>query len=331
MHFFLRKKGEAHYKEWESLVAMADAERSRGEQTPLPQLPPRASTKQHQQQQCEPPAMPPPSADTDLTLEQRSQVAENLLAAIEAIVRGSTMSRPPQMIPSMVERLQDLWELLANPEAADAHPSVLNHWLPLLLTFITLNIQSFDATIGPPGSNKPGPEARARVLVISSGLIQQLDSLGGPDIDRNACVVLSQRILDLASVLADGLPDENRLACIRTGKDYMYDVRIRYLFSYQLPPDENFMLSHREKQPAAGNPGGPPAPGTRGGAPVPGAGLLGTPMHIWGLEPRPQQAEKLVPFQIRRWELLSEPTPIVGENDTALSLTLFEARKKRGA
>lgn len=39
------------------------------------------------------------------------------------------------------------------------------------------------------------------------------------------------------------------------------------------------------------------------------------------------QNGKLVPYPLRRWEILSEPTPVVGENDTSLSLTLFKARK----
>lgn len=39
------------------------------------------------------------------------------------------------------------------------------------------------------------------------------------------------------------------------------------------------------------------------------------------------QKGKMIPFQIKRWESLSEPTPIVGENDTALSMRLFEARR----
>lgn len=33
------------------------------------------------------------------------------------------------------------------------------------------------------------------------------------------------------------------------------------------------------------------------------------------------------PFPLRQWELLSEPTPNMGENDTSLSLHLFAARK----
>lgn len=33
------------------------------------------------------------------------------------------------------------------------------------------------------------------------------------------------------------------------------------------------------------------------------------------------------PFQIRRWEMLQDATPMMGENDTSLSLVLFGARK----
>lgn len=39
------------------------------------------------------------------------------------------------------------------------------------------------------------------------------------------------------------------------------------------------------------------------------------------------QKGKVVGFPLRRWENLSEPTPMVGENDAALSLSLFQARK----
>ena len=36
---------------------------------------------------------------------------------------------------------------------------------------------------------------------------------------------------------------------------------------------------------------------------------------------------RMMPFQIKRWETLSEPTPLVGENDTSLNMRLFEARR----
>jgi mediator of RNA polymerase II transcription subunit 12 len=64
------------------------------------------------------------------------------------------------------------------------------------------------------------------------------------------------------------------------------------------------MLAHRDKTPL------PP------GAVARGMGFM------YG-----QGAEKLVPFVFRQWEMLSEPNPNIGENDTSLSLTLFEATK----
>ena len=39
------------------------------------------------------------------------------------------------------------------------------------------------------------------------------------------------------------------------------------------------------------------------------------------------QRGRMEGFVVRRWENLSEPTPMVGENDTALSLSLFQARR----
>jgi len=36
---------------------------------------------------------------------------------------------------------------------------------------------------------------------------------------------------------------------------------------------------------------------------------------------------KLIPYPLRAWEILAEPTPNVGENDTSLSLTSFQARR----
>jgi mediator of RNA polymerase II transcription subunit 12 len=41
----------------------------------------------------------------------------------------------------------------------------------------------------------------------------------------------------------------------------------------------------------------------------------------------PASEVKVVPYPLRRWEIMSNATPTVGDNDTSLSLTLFGARK----
>ncbi|KAK3393195.1 hypothetical protein B0H63DRAFT_516392 [Podospora didyma] len=243
----------------------------------------------------------------DRPLEQTLQMAENLLSIIDAIIRGGSMVRQPQLIPSMVDKFTDLWEILASP-SPEAKPPVLNHWLPFLLNFITLHAQTFD-------SSKTGNEVRAKALIVCAGLIQELDTLHGPGVDTRA---LSSRIFDLACLLVDNLTEDARQMCVRALRDTTSDARLRYIFSFMRSPSESLMLCHKDKPGALTGVGGRPAGPTVGF-------LLGTPASLWGLER--QGTERLSVFKFRRWEILSEPTPNIGENDTALSLTLFEARK----
>jgi len=246
----------------------------------------------------------------DRTLEQSLQMADSLLSVIDAIIRGGSMVRPPQLVPSMIDNLADMWEILALPDP-DPKPPVLLHWLPSLLNFITLHTQTFD-------TSKPSNEVRAKALIVCAGLLQELDALHSPKIDTRP---LSNRIFDLACLLADNVADEARLVCTRAIKDSTSDPRIRYIFSFSPPPNDNLLVSHKDKTAGVGR-GGGANPRVAG---MPMGGLLGTPVSLWGLEP--QAPERLMPFGFRRWEILSEPTPAVGENDTALSLGLFEARK----
>jgi mediator of RNA polymerase II transcription subunit 12, fungi type len=96
---------------------------------------------------------------------------------------------------------------------------------------------------------------------------------------------------------------------VRAIKDTTSDSRLRYLFSFMPTPAESLMLAHREKPTSAMT-----INERRALAMGMGMGMTMLP-------------ERLSPFVIRRWEILNEPTPNVGENDTSLSLRLFEARK----
>ncbi|KAK3330494.1 hypothetical protein B0H66DRAFT_489989 [Apodospora peruviana] len=261
----------------------------------------------------------------DRTLDQMRQMAENLLSVIDAIIRGGCMGRQPQLVPSMVDKFADLWEILAAGEV-EAKPPVLNHWLPLLLNFITLHAQTFD-------TSRQSNEVRAKALVVCAGLMQELDALHGPDMDTRA---LSSRIFDLSCLFVDYLVEDLRKVCVRALRDSTSDARLRYIFSFSHDPSENLMLCHKDK----GAPTAAQATTATGGgvsqqqhqqqraaaAMLPG-GILGTPASLWGLDHRPQPPERLSVFHFRRWEILSEPTPNVGENDTSLSLGLFDARK----
>lgn len=254
---------------------------------------------------------PPPAGRT---LEQNLQMAENLLSVIDAIVRGGSMGRPPQLVAATIDKLGDLWEVLATADA-ETKAAVINHWLPSLLTLITLHTATFD-------TSRAGNEVNARALIVICGILQELDVIHGDNIDPAAAKALSDRMFDLSLLLVDNLADDARAHCIRAVKDVGgSDARLRYIFSFARPTAEYLMLSHRDKQAAEAA-----AKGLgRAAGLVPGGGLLGTPASVWGQGP--VGPERLSAFHLRRWEMLNEPTPIIGENDTALSLGLFEARK----
>ncbi|OHW97860.1 transcription mediator subunit med12 [Colletotrichum incanum] len=249
------------------------------------------------------------------------QLAGSLLSVVEAILRGRPAARTSQLTSGMVEKLAELWEILAAGDDGkrELRASILQYWLPALLRFITLHTTANEPVSAPaqaqaannmkPPTNAAVFEIRARILVVLSGLTLELDNLAlqNPQTGR----LLSQQIFDLALLLIDTLPEDARLQCVRvllTGGTMQNpassDARLRYLFSHMPPQTEQFVLAHRQQPATQQN--GPPRPKI--------------PISMQG-------TDKLTPFIYRKWEMLSEPTPNVGENDTALSLTLFEAIK----
>ncbi|GAW15462.1 hypothetical protein ANO14919_048720 [Xylariales sp. No.14919] len=224
-------------------------------------------------------------------------MAENLLTVVDSVLRGTPMTKLTPFSSGIADRLTDLWEILGSTseECAALKIVVLTHWLPLLLSYLALQASQLSAAVDP--SKLPGSDTRARVLVILAGIVLELD--------KYPVSHLGPRVFDIALVLADNLPEEARLQCVRAVKDYTADPRLRYLFSFSADPAENFMLAHREKPPAG----------------VHERRMMAMNLGM-GLPP-----EKLTPFAFRRWEILNEPTPSVGDNDTSLSLTLFDARK----
>ncbi|KAK3994970.1 putative mediator of RNA polymerase II transcription [Cladorrhinum sp. PSN332] len=301
---------------------------------------------------------PPPDAPS----EQALQVAENLISVIEALMRGSNPAntRQLQLVPDVAAKLTDLWELLSAPDF-DNKQLILSKWLPIVLNFITLHSQAFDAS-------KPSSELRGKLLIVCAGLIQELDYLHGPDLNTRS---LSKRIFDLSCVLSDNLPEDTRNVCIRAVKESSVaaDPRMRYVFGIMsAPQSENLWLSQRENiSPAAAAMASATAAASVAGRGPAGAGglaaintnantntntinnnnnnnnnnnsnvpsstapiasmILGTPPTLWGVEK--QGTERLSPFTVKKWDIVNVPPQSVGENDTSLSLALFEARGQR--
>ncbi|KAJ8119719.1 hypothetical protein ONZ43_g3391 [Nemania bipapillata] len=224
-------------------------------------------------------------------------MAENLLTVVDSVLRGASASKLSPFSSGMADRLTDLWEILgsSSEECGPLKTTVLAHWLPLLLSYLALQASQFSASVDP--SKLLGGDIRARVLVILAGIVLELDKYPSSH--------LGPRVFDIALVLADNLPEDARLQCVRAVKDSTTDPRLRYLFSFSPDPAENFMLAHRERPPAG----------------HPERRLMAMNLCM-GIPP-----ERLTPFAFRRWEILNEPTPNIGDNDTSLSLALFDARK----
>lgn len=278
-----------------------------------------------------------PSIKNPVVDESSFSIAETLLSIIDTITRGGpTGSRPIPIAVATVDRLADLWELLASPVDSSVKSVVLFKWLPLMVTFLGLHSHGHDA------ANKQANEIRGRVLIVLSGLLQELEGLssltfGDVNFPSYRVSYMSQRILDLSLIFVDSLPDEPRQQCIRHLRDALSDSRLRYIFSYAPMPLENLMLLTKEKPPSSSS-SVPTQNSQTGQTTRPrGTGFLGVgslTQNVWGV-PVPvggigggmAGGDKLTAYAFRRWENLNEPTPIVGENDTSLSLTLFESIK----
>ncbi|KAL2065439.1 hypothetical protein VTL71DRAFT_3109 [Oculimacula yallundae] len=236
----------------------------------------------------------PKTNSSDSWTSSRISRAENLLRIVEATshsISASSSSPDPStasLATDMVMALNGTWLLLANTQSQETKEVLISRWLPLLLTFMTIHIGSFDAT-------KLGHESRAKGTLALSALFLQLHALD----TRNAAISsLSEQAYDLALHLVDGLAEDFRQQCIRSLRDTTSNPQISYLFSIAANPTEWLMLSQKDRMNA-----------------------------VTGADGKPAEKEKLIPFPLKRWEMLGEPTPNVGENDTSLSLTLFGARR----
>ncbi|KAL1900715.1 RNA polymerase II mediator complex subunit [Ceratocystis pirilliformis] len=281
----------------------------------------------------------PRNTDDLIRTPEQIQMAETLLSIVDSLSRGRTMRGASQLSVNITERLNDLWELLMMekvPEMAQVRQQILTSWLPAMLKFLLLHASPTDTA--PLPSSVPTPTAtssgrlqpsgssgaqnvRPRLVMILCGILLELDEVSQNE--ANLAATPGQKVFDVALMLIDGLCDEVRMHCSRTilaslespglvNSNRTSDARVRYLFSQANDmPTDSILLGHRDKSLLG--------PGGRSVALKHAMGQMQTPVLM--------QTDKLVPFALRRWEVLSEPTPTVGENDTSISLTLFDAIK----
>jgi mediator of RNA polymerase II transcription subunit 12 len=197
-----------------------------------------------------------------------------------------------------------------------------------------------------PSAAPSSSDVHARLLLALSALLQELEALRGTK-DARLTVALAEHVFDIAVAFSNNMAEEMRKGCVRMlrrkgrpGLDPVAslssmstsDHRICYIFSHRRSlSTDHLALSRRGRNFAPTSVRRPATGVNSGGAAVikRGPGVNGGRAAMGTAAPNVQNTapstSRMLPFALRLWEVLNDPTPNVGLNDTTLSLTLFDA------
>ncbi|CAK1359716.1 unnamed protein product [Cercospora beticola] len=236
-------------------------------------------------------------------------------------------SSKSQIVSSILDRLKELLERLPK------EPLGVEHKQYLMALRILLHLCILYAC--DPTSDREGPRTSRESLLATLCIF-----LGHPGLQCHQEIL--EYIHDVASALSDALPAESLTALghamLRNG---VRDPRLAFILGMINNPDAWLALvSYPQPQPGGGSAqakallqraaqqqqqaqaAGRPGPMSGAG----GSAVLQRAMSLRAGQ-QPQGEPKVVPYTLRRWEMMSDATPSMGDNDTSLSLGLFGARK----
>lgn len=242
-------------------------------------------------------------------LVERNRLTTSLTSVIEATAFSIADRGTSSLVTQIADRFAVLLssaqllesdhnteELLANKfgKGPDSFYVSLN----ILLRLLLIHQSTFQQTRFP-------QHTLARLLIVLSLLLVHPALASHP--------LLSDYIFDVLAFLTDIVTDETRSRCVRTIRDQQRSKDPRLLFLFGFPDgieDEWLQLASNSSS----------------ASDVKAFEVVGvstsTTATIVTTTTTPRQQ-----FPLRRWELMQDATPLVTENDTSLSLTLFEARK----
>jgi mediator of RNA polymerase II transcription subunit 12 len=189
--------------------------------------------------------LPSPRATMATDDLDRIHRAQKLMSTLEATASSIPSNGLPHLGVQIVEKLNDYWALLASRAQS---PSIVEHWLPLLLRFIIIHQSVFTC-------DKAGSESRSRVLLSLTSLFLHCQSM------LQEYAGISTLIYDTIILLVDNLTDEYRLICIRAlslpaGGDVSNQIQqsgvahnpqMKYLFSIPASDFEHLKLECKGK------------------------------------------------------------------------------------
>ena len=131
-------------------------------------------------------------------------------------------------------------------------------------------------------------------LLLALSNLLQLPSL-------SAHKEIADYVFDVLAIITDTVTDEICFQCLQILRDQNHakDPRLQFIFGYSNRVEGEWLQS------------------------------ITNPSYQSGSRVEdPQQATLAgLPYALRRWEMVQEATPLIAENDTSLSLTLFGTRE----
>ncbi|KAI5259462.1 hypothetical protein E4T42_00001 [Aureobasidium subglaciale] len=292
----------------------------------------------------------------DGSMEDEATVQRYLRAVEASAVATSSQSVPTTALVMLTEHFKRLGQLAEGINYLDPaqkdRKARMSFGISVLLNLTTIHQHSLQDA-----------NAHAQDLIPLMGVLCALlihSKLQGQP-------AILEYILDVASMISDDLSNEHMHTILRNLPPQARCIpRLRYLFGTHTSPDAWLSLASKVV-PATGsqtNPTSTPLQSTS--SPVSATQSPSLLQRPWPVPARPgmasrtpsvsntptlsqahlqqQQAQqqrlsmgmgmnrgpvelKQTPYMLRRWELMPDPTPIMGANDTSLSLGLFQARK----
>ncbi|WPH01430.1 Hypothetical protein R9X50_00427600 [Acrodontium crateriforme] len=256
------------------------------------------------------------------------------LALIDITKEAAADEDDTTVMVAVTDKLREVErQLTEGTNVADKHKFSPTYGLLRMLLHICI-LHAQKAPFDSDGSKS----ARGQLLLILCTLLVH------PEMQRQQSLI--EYIFDLASILADGLPETTlNLIPRSTPQTLARDPRVDSLLgsvsgnatrtwlglssqTQSAGPagttqQQRALNKHPSSQQMQGRPAAP------GHAIAPGGSQLQQRAN-WPAQfgaNRPFVEAKVTPYQLRSWEIMPDSTPVMGSNDTSLSLTLFAARK----
>jgi mediator of RNA polymerase II transcription subunit 12 len=244
------------------------------------------------------------------------------------------------VVGTITEKLKEVEANLSHFSDMDSEPkSALSSVLKPMQIMLHLSVMHIHAV---PNENDASKHARTNLLGTLCSLLVH------PKLQLHQDV--AEYLFDLASTLSDSLAEAtDSTVKLPQGLILPQDPRLEFILDNDLSAVETWLLLAYQDRPQgsqqqralAKHPSSQQSQQQLGGRLPSSQPQQRSPTHAqhqrWpssSSQPSSMRQDsrlmpeiKTTPYQLRRWEIFSDPTPVMGENDGSVSLALFGARK----